>query len=86
MKTTDSHVTATSQQAANRAGDEIPTIEEFIKLRRDTSGVRLIFSLVEYALGLDLPDDVIEDLIIEELVDCANDISEYRCWTALILY
>lgn len=63
----------------NRAAGDIPSVNEFVELRRDTSGVRMCMALVEYSLGLDLPDAVLADPVISELGQCANDISESQC-------
>ncbi|CAE6374100.1 unnamed protein product [Rhizoctonia solani] len=65
---------AVLQQKVNRAGDRVPTIEEYIQLRRDTSAMRIAFVGIEYALGLALPSEVHEDPIITELVLAGNDI------------
>ncbi|KAG9094400.1 hypothetical protein FRC06_010835 [Ceratobasidium sp. 370] len=62
------------QQTVNRSVDDVPTIEEFIQLRRDTSAVKMVFSVLEYSLGLSLPDEVHDDPIIAELSLAGNDI------------
>ncbi|KAG8917205.1 hypothetical protein FRC03_004894 [Tulasnella sp. 419] len=74
IETTDLYVQAILQQVVNRTHDQIPTIESFIQLRRDTSAVKLVFALVEYSLNLDLPDEVFEHPLIRSLEQGANDI------------
>lgn len=74
IETTQLYVDAICRQVVNRRHDEIPTIETFVKLRRDTSAVKLVFALVEYSLNLDLPDEVFEDPMIQSLEEGANDI------------
>ncbi|KAG8985178.1 hypothetical protein FRB93_006065 [Tulasnella sp. JGI-2019a] len=74
IETTQLYVDAIYQQVVNRRHDQIPTIETFIQLRRDTSAVKLVFALVEYSLDLQLPDEVFEDPIMQSLEQGANDI------------
>ncbi|KIO32334.1 hypothetical protein M407DRAFT_214286 [Tulasnella calospora MUT 4182] len=74
IETTQLYVDAICRQVVNRRHDEIPSIETFVKLRRDTSAVKLVFALVEYSLNLDLPDEVFEDPMIQSLEEGANDI------------
>lgn len=70
----DLYTQAILQQTVNRSVDEVPTVEEFIQLRRDTSAVKMVFSVLEYSLGLDLPEEVHNDPIIAELSLAGNDI------------
>ncbi|KAG8941644.1 hypothetical protein FRC04_004130 [Tulasnella sp. 424] len=74
IETTQLYVDAICKQVVNRRHEEIPTIETFVQLRRDTSAVKLVFALVEYSLNLDLPDEVFEDPMIQSLEEGANDI------------
>jgi hypothetical protein len=46
----DLYTQAILQQTVNRSVDEVPTVEEFIQLRRDTSAVKMVFGK---SLGLD---------------------------------
>ncbi|KAK5999191.1 (+)-eremophilene synthase [Cladobotryum mycophilum] len=62
-----------------------PTLEEMVLLRRESSGVRPLYHLVEYAHALKVPDEVFEDPTIIELeelgvdmVSISNDILSYR--------
>ncbi|KAL3452901.1 terpene synthase metal binding domain protein [Aspergillus insuetus] len=61
-----------------------PSIEEMLKLRRQSSGVAPLFALVEYAHKLDIPDAVFETRSIQEIerigvdfVLIQNDILSY---------
>lgn len=47
-------------QAIHREDGEIPDLESYIDVRRDESGCKPCFDLIEYALGVNLPDFVIE--------------------------
>ncbi|KAH7334074.1 isoprenoid synthase domain-containing protein [Rhizoctonia solani] len=70
----DFYTQAVLQQKVNRADDRVPTIEEYIQLRRDTSAMRIAFVGIEYAQGLTLPQEVHDDPIIMELALAGNDI------------
>ena len=52
----------------------VPDLDSYIRFRRDASGCKPCFTLIEYANGLDLPDKVFEDPIICALQETANDI------------
>ena len=47
-------------QSLHREAGLIPDLESYIDIRRDESGCKPCFDLTEYALGIDLPDFVIE--------------------------
>ncbi|KAJ3169371.1 hypothetical protein HDU87_000646 [Geranomyces variabilis] len=74
IESTKLYLEAVYQQVVNRSENEIPDLKTFIALRRDTSAVKLVFALIEYACDLDLPDRVASDPIIISLGDCCNDI------------
>ncbi|TFK54635.1 terpenoid synthase [Heliocybe sulcata] len=65
---------AVHQQAQDRDADIIPDIESYIDVRRDTSGCKPVFDLMEYALGIDLPDEVVENPVIKALNQGTNDL------------
>lgn len=44
------------------------------KMRRDTSGCKPSFDLIEYAMGIDLPDFVMDHPVIRALNQFANDL------------
>ncbi|KZT27334.1 terpenoid synthase [Neolentinus lepideus HHB14362 ss-1] len=76
---------AVHKQAQDRDADIIPDIESYIDVRRDTSGCKPVFDLMEYALGIDLPDYVVEHPVIKalnqgtnDLVTWSNDIFSYN--------
>jgi len=52
----------------------VPDMDSYIRFRRDASGCNPCFTLIEYANGLNLPDEVFEDPIIRTLQETANDI------------
>ncbi|KZT07613.1 terpenoid synthase [Laetiporus sulphureus 93-53] len=64
---------AIMQQAADRASNSIPELEAYIDLRRSTSGCKTGFALIEYAAGIDLPNEVYEHPAIQGLLNATND-------------
>jgi len=73
-------------QARDRAAGIVPDLEDYIVMRRDNSGCRPCWVLIEYANGLDLPDEVMEHQIIQSLDETANDVvtwSNVSIWTSL---
>jgi len=69
----ETYFQAVHQQAFYRAEGIVPNLETYIEMRRETSGCRPTFDLIEYSLGLELPDDVIEHPVIMALNQGAND-------------
>ena len=65
---------AVTIQARDRAAGVIPDLEDYIVVRRDTSGCLPCWALIEYASGLDLPDEVMEHPIIQSLDEATNDL------------
>jgi alpha-muurolene/germacrene-A/gamma-muurolene synthase len=65
---------AVNEEAVYRANGIIPDLETYINTRRDTSGCKPVFDLIEYALDLELPDCVIGHPVIEALNQGANDL------------
>ncbi|KAH7334146.1 isoprenoid synthase domain-containing protein [Rhizoctonia solani] len=70
----DYYTEACFQQKVHRSTDNIPTIQEYIQLRRDTSAMKIAFAVLEYTLGLDLPDEVANHPVVVELAIAGNDI------------
>lgn len=64
---------AIQRQALDRANGTIPDLQSYIPLRRDTSGCRTTWALIEYAYNLDIPDDVLDHPVIRSLGETTND-------------
>lgn len=64
---------AIQQQAIDRVNKTIPDLESFITLRRDTSGCKTTWALIEYAYNLDIPDEVMDHPMIRSMGEAAND-------------
>ncbi|KAI0823518.1 terpenoid synthase [Trametes gibbosa] len=65
---------AVHQQARDRDAGIIPDLESYISVRRDTSGCKPVFDLIEYSMDIDLPGFVVEHPIIKALNQGANDL------------
>ncbi|KAI0370486.1 terpenoid synthase [Pilatotrama ljubarskyi] len=65
---------AVAQQARDRESGNIPDLESYIAMRRDTSGCKPCWALIEYANDLDLPDWVMEHPCVRGLEEAANDL------------
>nr|BBH51509.1 putative sesquiterpene synthase [Clitopilus sp.] len=73
------------EEASLREQRQILNMHEYIDFRRETSGVRSCFDLVEYCLGIDLPQFVHDDPIFTmgynaamDLVFWVNDLYSYN--------
>ncbi|KAI0828590.1 terpenoid synthase [Trametes gibbosa] len=65
---------AVAQQARDRESGNIPDLESYIAMRRDTSGCKPCWALIEYANDLDLPDWVMQHPCVRGLEEAANDL------------
>ena len=74
VHTMDLFFRAVTIQARDRASGIIPDLEDHIVVRRDTSGCKPSYAMIEYANGLDLPDEVMEHPIIQSLEEATNDL------------
>jgi hypothetical protein len=55
-----SYVRAVAREAELRSKNTLLNFSDYIILRRDTIGVRPVFGMMEFALNIDLPDEVFE--------------------------
>ncbi|KAF8479287.1 isoprenoid synthase domain-containing protein [Russula ochroleuca] len=65
---------AVHQQALYRASDIVPDFDTYVEMRRETSGCKPVFDLIEYSLDMELPDAVMEHPVIVALNDGTNDL------------
>lgn len=68
----NSFTTAVVQQAQDRAQNYMRTVDEYFLIRRDTIGAKPAFAVLEF--GLNLPDEVFEDPVIQTLTDVCIDL------------
>ena len=83
IETFDFFFQAVTQQAQDRHSNDIPDLESYIALRRETSGCKPCWALIEYANNLDIPDEVMEHPLIRGLGDAAND---YVSWSNVSIF
>ncbi|KAG2140118.1 isoprenoid synthase domain-containing protein [Suillus clintonianus] len=83
----DLYFIAVAKQADDHAKGHIPDLETYITMRRDTSGCKHIFAVIEYAARIDLPDEVVSHPVImvmeeatnhDDIVAWANDMYSYN--------
>ncbi|TFK49911.1 terpenoid synthase [Heliocybe sulcata] len=72
------YIHAVAYEAELRSRNEVLGLEAYIPLRRENSAVRTCFGLIEYAMGVDLPDEVFEDPVFKEMYLAAVDTV---CWS-----
>ncbi|EJF60235.1 terpenoid synthase [Dichomitus squalens] len=74
FRAVESWMNSQVEQARNRATDEIPSVEEFIVLRRRTIGGPIVEAMVEYSLDLQIPEYVWDDPVLQEMSKAVIDI------------
>ena len=60
-------------EAENRARGHLPTLGEYVAMRRQTSALRTVFTLGELTEVAAVPDAVLAHPMVRELADLAND-------------
>ena len=58
-----------------RESGEILSIEEYTLIRRDNCALRMGFTHIEYALGIELPDEIHENPVFNEMYLAALDMA-----------
>lgn len=61
LKVNENYIDCVAREAEYRERGELLDMESFKPLRRENSAVRCTFGLIEFTLGIDLPDVVFED-------------------------
>ncbi|RPD54775.1 terpenoid synthase [Lentinus tigrinus ALCF2SS1-7] len=74
FRAVESWMAAQVEQATFRKLDEIPSVNDFIILRRRTIGARIVEAMVEYSLDLQIPEYVWDDPILQEMSKAWIDI------------
>ncbi|KAK5991818.1 Sesquiterpene synthase 2 [Cladobotryum mycophilum] len=69
----DLYLQAVHHQALDRANRNIPDLESYIVLRRNTSACKPSFALIEYVGNIDMPDEVMDHPYMKILEDACND-------------
>ncbi|KIJ33097.1 hypothetical protein M422DRAFT_264968 [Sphaerobolus stellatus SS14] len=61
-------------QTKTRWNNDIPSVDAFILMRRSTIGAEMAKAVMEYTIGIDLPDHVFDDPIVQGVFDATTDI------------
>lgn len=77
LATVDDYLAACVWEARNRARRRAPTLDEYLRMRRDTGAVRTSIAMIERCEGIALPEPVRAHPRVEALVDACNDVV---CW------
>ncbi|GJJ07191.1 hypothetical protein Clacol_001391 [Clathrus columnatus] len=65
-------------QCKHRSENVIPTLEEYIDIRRDSSGLKPLIDFLEYTLQIDIPEQVMEHPIMHAM---KQDVNDFCTWT-----
>lgn len=65
------------EEARNREHGVVLPVERYIELRRDGAALMVCWALLEFARDLDIPNEVMEHPVLQELSRAAND---YAAW------
>lgn len=68
------YVMAVKNQCGNRQSSVCPSIEEYVRLRRDTSAIKVTYACIEYCLNIDVPDHAFFHPSLAALQEAGNDI------------
>ncbi|KAI0261488.1 terpenoid synthase [Gloeopeniophorella convolvens] len=77
LKHCEDYIDGVGREAEYRERGEVLDMESFKHLRRENSAIRLCFGLFEFSLGIDLPDEVFENPVFQNLYWAAADMV---CW------
>ncbi|KXN91677.1 Linoleate 10R-lipoxygenase COP4 [Leucoagaricus sp. SymC.cos] len=77
IKLCEDYTSCVTREAELREAGQVLSMQEYIPLRRNNSAVLLCLSLVEYTLGIDLPDDIYEHPVFLRAYWAACD---HVCW------
>lgn len=73
----DAYFTACVWEAHNRVCGRVPTLAQYIEMRRDTGAVRTSIAMVEICERIQLPAHIIAQPHVEALANACNDVV---CW------
>ena len=66
LERTQAYIDAVVEEASLRERGEVADLNAYLLLRRENGGVRDCFALIEYALDIDLPDEVYADPVFQK--------------------
>ncbi|CAE6435629.1 unnamed protein product [Rhizoctonia solani] len=74
VKGAERYMEAAVKDTIDRAAGRDLTIDEYIQLRAESSGVEWAYAALEYSHGIELPDEVHSDPVVSELALAGNQI------------
>ena len=77
MKLCTSYAAGVTREAELRSDHSVLGPDEYRDLRRENSAVRVCLGLIEYELGIDLPDEVFEN---EAFMGLYWAVIDMVCW------
>ncbi|KAH7325457.1 isoprenoid synthase domain-containing protein [Rhizoctonia solani] len=84
IEATDKYTQAITQEMVHKDDGYVQTFEDYRKYRPDTSAVKLMLAMIEYAHEINIPDEVLNDPVVSELalagdeiISWANDIYSF---------
>ncbi|KAG1814749.1 isoprenoid synthase domain-containing protein [Suillus subaureus] len=78
----DLFLIAAAKEIDNRAMGHTYDLESYTALRRNSTGIKCCFALIEYAAQMDLPNEVVSHPVIKAMEDAVSD---YTAWCNDIL-
>ncbi|TFY78436.1 hypothetical protein EWM64_g5579 [Hericium alpestre] len=77
LKLGKAYVECVAEEAGLRVRNEVLDLDKYTAIRRENSAVRACFGVIEYALDIDLPDEVFEDPVFQRIYFAGVDMV---CW------
>ncbi|KAG8689010.1 hypothetical protein FRC11_004296 [Ceratobasidium sp. 423] len=74
VEATESYTRAITQEMTDKHAGHVQTFEEYRKYRPHTSAVDITLAMIEYAHGMNIPDEVLHDPIMSEMSLAGNEI------------
>ncbi|BCL15177.1 terpene synthase family protein [Micromonospora sagamiensis] len=68
------HLDGAWRESVNKAAGRVPTVAEYVPLRRATSAAYVSYALVEFVTGQVLPDVVYHHPLLVRIAETANDL------------
>jgi len=75
--TMENFLISVDRQAQDRLKGYVPNLQSYISHRRDTSGCKTCFVLIEYANNLRIPDEILSTSHIQAMQEATNDVISF---------
>jgi hypothetical protein len=74
LRDTKLYLDAVHELVDNRAANMTLGVDDYTKLRRGTGALEICYAMGEYALGIDVPDEVLRNPLFEDMMTMAVDV------------